>query len=202
MLNNIKKYKIIGIIGEDRKELCNTLKKENKITDVNITKSLKELKLLDEEELSELLKQVGLNIDVLDRKKNNLSESDILKINFAYELYLDKDIFVLNDTLDIFDKKNKTKFFKILLKLKKYNKKTIFISSSDINNIFQIVDDIIYIDKENYYYDNKYDIFNNKNINQIPDIIYFVSLVKKKHPSVSYKDEVNELIKELYRELR
>ena len=90
---------------------------------------------------------------------------------------------------------------KILLKLKKYYNKTIFIYTNDLNNIYELIDDIIFIKDDRTYYDDKINIFQN-NINIEPEIISFTKKLKEKYPKIEYKDSINELIKELYRELR
>ena len=147
---------------------------------------------------------VDLDDTLLDRKLSSLSDSELIKVEFAKILLLNPKIIFIKNIFTRLDMKNRNKFFKILIKLKKYYNKTIFIFSSEINSIYEFIDDIIYINsEEEYIYSNKFDLYeNNKNLKNVPDIIYFTNLMKNKYHNMKYTDSINELIKELYREIR
>ena len=157
-----------------------------------------------ETRLEEVLLMVDLDDTLLDRKLSSLSYSELIKVEFAKILLLNPKIIFIKNIFTRLDMKNRNKFFKILIKLKKYYNKTIFIFSSEINSIYEFIDDIIYINsEEEYIYSNKFDLYeNNKNLKNIPDIIYFTNLMKNKYHNMKYTDSINELIKELYREIR
>lgn len=157
-----------------------------------------------ETRLEEVLLMVDLDDTLLDRKLSSLSDSELIKVEFAKILLLNPKIIFIKNIFTRLDMKNRNKFFKILIKLKKYYNKTIFIFSSEINSIYEFIDDIIYINsEEEYIYSNKFDLYeNNKNLKNIPDIIYFTNLMKNKYHNMKYTDSINELIKELYREIR
>lgn len=157
-----------------------------------------------ETRLEEVLLMVDLDDTLLDRKLSSLSDSELIKVEFAKILLLNPKIIFIKNIFTRLDMKNRNKFFKILIKLKKYYDKTIFIFSSEINSIYEFIDDIIYINsEEEYIYSNKFDLYeNNKNLKNIPDIIYFTNLMKNKYHNMKYTDSINELIKELYREIR
>ena len=157
-----------------------------------------------ETRLEEVLLMVDLDDTLLDRKLSSLSDSELIKVEFAKILLLNPKIIFIKNIFTRLDMKNRNKFFKILIKLKKYYNKTIFIFSSEINSIYEFIDDIIYINsEEEYIYSNKFDLYeNNKNLKNIPDIIYFTNLMKNKYYNMKYTDSINELIKELYREIR
>ncbi len=157
-----------------------------------------------ETRLEEVLLMVDLDDTLLDRKLSSLSDSELIKVEFAKILLLNPKIIFIKNIFTRLDMKNRNKFFKILIKLKKYYNKTIFIFSSEINSIYEFIDDIIYINsEEEYIYSNKFDLYeNNKNLKNVPDIIYFTNLMKNKYHNMKYTDSINELIKELYREIR
>lgn len=157
-----------------------------------------------ETRLEEVLLMVDLDDTLLDRKLSSLSDSELIKVEFAKILLLNPKIIFIKNIFTRLDMKNRNKFFKILIKLKKYYNKTIFIFSSEINSIYEFIDDIIYINsEEEYIYSNKFDLYeNNKNLKNIPDIIYFTNLMKNKYHNMKYTDSINELIKELYRKIR
>lgn len=196
-LNN---KKIIGVIGIKRQEFINELYKKLKITILNFYDEDYIKDILVSDKITEVLKMVGLKQDILNKKIEHLSESEIVKVKFAYYLIQNNDYIILDEYLDILDNRNKTKFFKIILKLKKYYDKTIIISTSNIDIIYELIDEIIYCN-EDIIYDDKYQIYKKNKIDQIPEIIEFAYLVKRKY-NIDYKDSINELIKELYRELR
>lgn len=157
-----------------------------------------------ETRLEEVLLMVDLDDTLLDRKLSSLSDSELIKVEFAKILLLNPKIIFIKNIFTRLDMKNRNKFFKILIKLKKYYNKTIFVFSSEINSIYEFIDDIIYINsEEEYIYSNKFDLYeNNKNLKNVPDIIYFTNLMKNKYHNMKYTDSINELIKELYREIR
>lgn len=157
-----------------------------------------------ETRLEEVLLMVDLDDSLLDRKLSSLSDSELIKVEFAKILLLNPKTIFIKNIFTRLDMKNRNKFFKILIKLKKYYNKTIFIFSSEINSIYEFIDDIIYINcEEEYIYSNKFDLYeNNLNLKNIPDIIYFTNLMKNKYHNMKYTDSINELIKELYREIR
>lgn len=208
MLKDIKKNRIVAIISESNdlrsdfnKKIIKKYKiKELKISSEKISDIFNSYKDLDI--LFELAKNIGLKKDVFNRNINMISESELHRINLLYQLLQDDEFLLIDDLFDILDNKNRTKLFKYVLKLKKYNNKTIFISTSNINNVYEIVDDIIYVNENDIIYDNKYDIYEKNDIKEKPEIINFVNMMKEKYPHISYKDSINELIKELYRELR
>ena len=196
----INNNKIIGVIGKNRDIFIKDLMEEKNINQVIIYDDMLVKDILKSSKLEEVIKMVGLTLDVLDKSIDGLSESEITKVKIAYYLILNDEYIVLDDYLDILDNRNKTKIFKILLKLKKYYNKTIIVSSSNINNIFELIDEIVYCGKTTIY-DNKIDIYKNNIIDEVPDIIEFASIIKKRY-NIEYKDSINELIKELYRKLR
>lgn len=157
-----------------------------------------------ETRLEEVLLMVDLDDTLLDRKLSSLSDSELIKVEFAKILLLNPKIIFIKNIFTRLDMKNRNKFFKILIKLKKYYNKTIFVFSSEINSIYEFIDDIIYINsEEEYIYSNKFDLYeNNKNLKNVPDIIYFTNLMRNKYHNMKYTDSINELIKELYREIR
>ena len=85
----------------------------------------------------------------------------------------------------------------------KYNK-TIVITSEDTDFALKLADYIYVIDKGKIIvHGDKYDVFNNKVLNDIdihiPEIIEFQNKFSKKTKlSINYRDNVNDLIKDVY----
>lgn len=224
LINNIsiKENKIIGVIGAtsiERLKFCNTIKKMNinKISNISVDNLNFENTIKEEFEYylinvnetdkikkeNEVLRMVGLSQMHLSRFIYELSESEKMKVSIACMLFLNSKIIIIEDSLNILDNKTCNKILKILIRLKKYYDRTIFISGTNINCIYECLDDIIYLENENNFkYADKYSIYCNNNLDVVPDVVKFTNLMRKKYRNMRYTDSINELIKELYREIR
>lgn len=149
---------------------------------------------------------VGLSEEYLDRKINTLSTSELSKVIIASTLIQNKKILVFNNPTIGLTNKDKIKFSKILRMLKNKYDKTIVIASSDVDWLFSFVDYYYLLDKENIIFKGeKYDFYNNsKIINDykisIPQIIKFKNMVfSKKGIKLLNRNDINDLIKDIYR---
>lgn len=218
---NINENKIIGVISEfesHRQSFCDVIIKKYNASILSLDKLefLFGEKVIDElnkyadkntdkykKRLDEVLLMVDLDNNLLERDISLLSNSEVIKLLFAQILLKNPNTIIIEDIFTQLDIKTRNKFFKILIKLKKYYNKTIIIFSFDINNVYELLDDIIYIDSNGeYIYDNKFSLYENNNIEIKPDIINFTNMMRKKYTNMKYTDSINELIKELYREIR
>ena len=83
--------------------------------------------------------------------------------------------------------------------------KTIIIATSDTNIALELADEVIGLDNEVIFKGNKFDLFTNKKLldkcNIVePDIIRFTNLVKnRKGINMGYRDDINDLMKDIYR---
>ena len=206
LINNIRinKNHIIGILEVDKKDILNLDEFDMENTVYEELNETLEIKKYTEEvkkkKIEELSKMLNLPISVFDRHIGTLCESEKIKVYFAKKLIDNSDIIVIDDFFKYLDLKNKNKILKILLKLKKYHNKTIFIYTNDLDNIFEVIDDIL-IKEDEIIYNNKFEIIKDLK-NYKPSIIDFIDKLKKRYPNICYKDSINEIIKEIYRELR
>lgn len=208
LINNVKidSNKIVAILEENKKNIMNL--EDFLLLDITVNNDLNSLlkdkkydKDTKQKRKEELFKMVNLPLSFLDRKISTLSDSEKVKYYFAKKLIDNSDTIVIDDFFKYLDMKNKNKIIKILIKLKKYYNKSIYIYTNDLNNIYEFVDDIIYIENKKTYYNNKFDFFMSKEV-LMPDIINFTKLLKKRCHNIKYKDSINELIKEIYRIVR
>ena len=154
------------------------------------------------------LKMVNLNQMILEKEISKLSESEKKRISIALALIINPDVLILDEPTIGLDNTNKNLLYKILNKMNKRYNKTIIIASNDIEFVHKITD-VVYVlnDKKITLQGNKYDIFkqekilNNYGI-EVPNVIKFSNLVlNKKNKRLGYRDEINDLIKDIYRNI-
>ena len=186
--------RIIGII--DNKKYTDEICLNVKLSFLETGRSLKKIE--------EALILAGLNVSVLNKNFFELSSSEQTKLRTAKAL-LNKEVHLINPTkyLDASSKKNLVKLIK-LMKMR-YNK-SVVITSSDTDFLHQVADYIIIvIDDKTVAEGYKYEIFTNEKLLKkynikMPTIIYFSKLVKsKKNINLGYRDDVNDLMKDVYR---
>lgn len=165
---------------------------------------LKEL----EDRKEEIIKMLDIDKNILDKSIYEISESELVKVLIASVLLCNPDTIVFDEMLDSFDFNNKTKILKLFIKLKKFFNKTIFIVSSNIDDIYEFIDEVILIDDgEIVLYGDKYKVYNNYDIIEennirIPSIVSFIRKIREKGIKIDNVDSINELIKSIYREIR
>ena len=159
----------------------------------------------DNDKLDELLNLFGLDKEILYRSYREISKSEYNKIRIIICLLDNKPILVLENPTDGLDIKSKKSLIKIL-KREKRNDKIIFVTSTDSEFLFSVSNIIIYRDKNKYIInDNKYNFFSNKRLLkdldiEQPNIMNFYDEVKKnKKVRLLKRDNINDLIKEIYR---
>lgn len=163
------------------------------------------LKEKNERILSSLI-MVGLDESFLNRKISDLSSSEKRRVSLASALILNPKFLILDDPTTNMDREFKKMLIKLLRMLKKRYKKTIVIASNDTDFLLQI-SDYVYVlaDQKIVLEGNKIDVFKmesflHKYHISIPKIIHFENLVlKKKNIKIGYRDDINDLIKDIYR---
>lgn len=152
------------------------------------------------------IKLVGLDESYLLRNPFNLSNGEKRKVSLASILCYEPDILILDEPTVGLDNSSKNSFMKLLLNLKKEYNKTIIIVSHDIDFIHKFVD-YVYLLKDGKLFleGNKYDVLSNESAMEecgliVPNLLRFSNLVfKKKNIKIGYRDEINDLIKDVYR---
>ena len=162
--------------------------------------------LLNYYKIDELLKLLNLSSKIINREVNTLSLSEKVRIEIAFAIIKDYDNIYINNVLSCFDRKTRMYFCKLIIKLKKLYNKTIIISDINIDNIFELIDNLIIInDKDVIYNGEKYEFYasNKNNLFEKPlTIILKEEIYEKKGINIGNTDSINELIKAIYRELR
>lgn len=210
-IENIKvlQNKVVTVID---KNLLSDIKKLNvscipkRLFNLNINDDIGfNTKDYDKDKLNELLDLFGLDEDILYRNYREISKSEYNKIRIIICLLDKKPILVLENPTDGLDIKSKKSLIKVL-KREKRNDKIIFVKSNDSEFLFSVSNVIIYRDKDKYVInDNKYNFFSNKRLLKDLDIeqpnimIFYDEARKNKKVRLLNRDNINDLIKEIYR---
>ena len=155
---------------------------------------------------SDALKLVDLKEDILDRNPFSLSNGEKRKVAIAAALSYNPKIVILDEPTVSLDDKDKKNLLKIIRNLKLRYGKTVIIVSQDTDFLLKLVDEVLLIQDGNIALKgDKYTVLSNENVLRksnvkVPDILAFSNLVKKKKDiKIGYRDEINDLIKDIYR---
>ena len=202
-VNEFKSSKKIGIINKDVL-VCSTVDKQ---IEYYVRKYNYRLSILEERK-EEILKMLEINKNLLYKNIYDISESELSKVLIASVLLYNPEIIIIDDMFSYFDNRTKEKILKLFIKLKKFFNKTIIIVTSNIDEIYEFIDDVIVIDDGKVLlHGNKYEVFKNyellyfKNI-RIPNIVTFIKMMNDNNIKIDNVDSINELIKSIYREMR
>lgn len=159
---------------------------------------------IDNQKLDELLKQFGLDKTILDKSYLEISISEKKKILLVIAFLSDKKILLLDNPTLYLDYKSKQNLIKLLKR--KRLETIILIASMDTDFLLNISDKVIAINNNKLIlYSNKYEIFENKTLlNKIgvkqPNICDFIYEVKsRKNIKLPHRDNINDLLKDVYR---
>ena len=201
-IKNQKISKKVGIINDE------TIK-ENRVRDqllYYVKKYKYRLDILDDR-FNEIIKMLSISEKILDKDVFEISESEYYKVLIGSILLYNPEVIVFDDILCFFDEENKQKLFKLSSKLKKFFNKTIYFVTSDIDSVYEYVDDIIVIDNAKVLLEgDKKEVYKEysllkKNRIRIPNIVEFIKLMRDNNVNVDDVDSINELIKTIYREI-
>jgi len=197
----------IGLVYQNPKEqfFLDTVKKEIEFTLDNLNYKTKD----KQKRIEDSLKLVGLNNDILYRNPNTLSNGEQRKLSLAIALSFNPKILILDEPTLELDEASKRQLVKLIKIMKLRYKKTIIIFSKDTDFVHAISDYIYVFNNSKIVLEgNKYEVFTNTKIlkqNHLkkPNLIEFVDLVEnKKNVKIGYRDDINDLMKDVYRYVR
>lgn len=214
----IKKSKInvfIGPTGSGKKEVALRMLKSNSFLDVfDIRlqdKSLKQILSLQTKSTKkqkEALQMIGFSETDQNRLLKTLSQGELQRFSIAYTLCSKSDSYIFFHPSVGLDARNKQSLIKLFRLLKTRYHKTIVIVSHDSNWIHQFADFLFVVYNSNVVFSGtSYDLFTNQDLcrkYQIkrPDIIEFEDFVlKKKGKRLGYRNDIKDLIKDIYRNI-
>lgn len=154
--------------------------------------------------LIEFIKLVGLKEEILNKRIDELSSGEKRLIAILCVLIYNPKIVLLDEPTVNLDYKNKKKVISLIKKLKKSGK-TILIVSHDINLLYELCDDIVALSYGKVVlYGNTMDVFNEVSVLKkydisIPSVVLFENYALEKNKKLLKSKNVNDLIKEIYR---
>ena len=163
---------------------------------------------INKDELFELLNIFDLDKNILKKNYTEISKSEYNKILLIIPMLENNPVLFLEDPTVGLDVKSKKTLVK-LLKRQKMKNRIIIIKSNDSEFVFSVTNIVIY--KSGYRYmidDNKYNFFSNKkllkefDIEQPSIMEFYGDLKTKKIKGLLHRDNINDLIKEIYRNAR
>ena len=148
---------------------------------------------------------VELDESYIDREINSLSSSEIFKVALASVVALNPKILILDEPSIYLDNKSKKMLCKIIRTMKQRYNKTIIILSYNLDFLIEISDYLYVINEgQKIFEGTKQDVFKNDKILEKNGIrstktIEFSKLVEKeKGIKIGYRDNINDLIKDIY----
>jgi energy-coupling factor transport system ATP-binding protein len=156
--------------------------------------------------VSDALKMVGLNDNYLERNPFTLSNGEKRKVAIASIIAFNPKVIILDEPTIGLDSISKKNLLQLIKKLKQRLNKTIILISHDIELVHQVSDYIVVLDKGRVITEgDKYSVFKQEVMLEeygikVPKIIEFSNKVlDKKGIKIGYRDEMNDLIKDIYR---
>lgn len=203
-INNKIKSKDLGVIREKIFYLKQDYQKQ--LFNVNVLEDIKFIKNnLNLNKLEELLKNFNLSKEVLCKSYFELSDGEVKKILLIAMLLKDSKIILLDDPTSGLNQKGINYLIKILKKEKR-NGKLIIIASQDSEFLLSVTDKVLFLnDKRIFILEDKYAFFDNQELLNIcgltkPNILLFrEKVLKDKKIKLVYRDNINDLIKDIYR---
>ena len=204
ILDKNRKTKQLKEIREDifylRQDYCDQL------FNINVLEDIKYYVGNDREyEVEDLLRGFGLNSGILKKHHSELSDGQIKKVLLIIMLLSNEKILLLDDVTSDLDLKGRKTLIKQLKKVKR-DGKVIILSSSDADFLLEVTDVVLYINNDKIVVESdKYNFFGNESVlnkcnMEMPKILQFKDVVlKRKKIKLLYRDNINDLIKDIYR---
>lgn len=162
----------------------------------------KNIKSIKKHVIDSLL-MVGLNEDYLYRKIDTLSSGEKRLVALASILSTNPKILVLDEPTVDLDNKSIENLISLIRRLKNRYGKTIIILSKDSDFVHKISDEVVILNEGRIVLSgDKYEVFK-EDLKEYgikePKIIQFEKLARLKNIRLLYRDEINDLMKDIYR---
>lgn len=161
---------------------------------------------VSEKRLYDSLIMVGLDYNLIDRKISTLTQLQKRLLDLACAIIYNPKVLLIDNLTQNLRDEDKKNIIKLVKLLKNRYDKLIIIASNDLEFVHKVADKIyVLYDKKVVLEGTKYDIFKNEKLLKqynlsVPNIIKFENLaLEKKGIKLGYRDEINDLIKDIFR---
>lgn len=154
------------------------------------------------------ISMVKLDYSCLSRSISSLSLGEKKKVSLARLLACNPRFLYLNEPFFGLDLCSKKEFIRLFKMMKVRYGKTFVISTDDMNLAFELADNLIVLNGDVVFSGNKYDFFTSEKLVSkynicVPKLVEFVSYVRKnKNVKLSYRDDISDIMKDIYRFVR
>lgn len=195
LLENKKKGKIYGLIGN-----INISTNNSNISIIEAYKPNTTIKeyLNSPKDISSL-KLVMVNSDVIDKHTSTLSNEELKCINLAKALIEKKEYIVLDYFEKGFNYKEKEAYKRLFKKLATEYNKTILIFTNDIEFLWDLCEEIIFVDNDEVTNFSKKAYFELLEYIDKPEISKIIDLIRDKGIKIEDYKNVLDLLKAIYR---
>ena len=159
--------------------------------------------------VKDALKMIGLDNSYLEKDPFKLSSGEKRKIAIASILVFNPKVLILDEPTVGLDSKSKENLIYLLKLLKKRYGKTIIIITHDIDVLNKLADYVIILNKGEIALEgNKMDVFSNFDAMKlyginVPKVMEFsYKVLEKKGIKMGYRDDINDLMKDIYRHVK
>lgn len=193
-------------IGYLEEEFTNSWDKKTVYEELSLVLEKFNYRLKEKEKrIDDVLKMVGLQ-DFKYREIKTMSLSEQKLFALATILIYNPKVLILNSPFQFLDQDQIKRIVNLFRLLKRRYNKTIVFTSSNVDLLHKISDDVIVMNEGKIdEINDKYTVFTNvKKLKKlgidIPKVVLFSYLVlEKKKINIGYRDEINDLIKDIYR---
>lgn len=160
-----------------------------------------------EKRMKDSLKIVGLNEEYLTKKIKELTFFEIKKVEMAKLLLTNPKILILEEPCFSFDPEEQKNMIFLLKKIKRQYQKMILIFSCDTNFLLQISDVLTLYQNKVLFYSKKEEfmkqipLLKKYHLSIPPTMNFSYQVFMDKKVKLGYRLEVNDLIKDIYRNL-
>ena len=151
------------------------------------------------------LKIVGLDITYLNKNIKDLSSSERKLLQIGVALMFNPEIIVMVEPFQYFDRKIERRMIILFQKMKEFYDKTIILISKDANMIYKYTNYLIIeknhkilLETETKEIYQKVDFLMENKI-ELPDIVEFTYLARKRGAKIDYHKDLRDLIKDIYK---
>lgn len=161
----------------------------------------------EDERAAMALKMVGLDESYLKRDPFTLSGGEMRRVAIASILAFNPKVIVFDEPTVGLDSLAKKNLIRLIKMLKNKYKKTIIIITHDSDMAYEISDYMYILQSGEIVIEgDKYKVFNHKLIQEygikLPKIIEFTQKARKKGIKLMQRDDINDLIKDVYRNVK